>query len=265
MTENKGLLSFWVFVMALVFANLACGVSDIPNPFATDTPTPTLTFTPSPTYTPSPTSTSTPTRTPTATPRPTGVATEELSDGKILFIDYDNKYKLVLTDEWVIIPIGKGDLDAMLEKLGKENPDLAKSAEAFKNLDANVVRMVALNSNRDYFANGNATNINIAALTDPVLSAMPISFITGALEESFTKQGMKVLTTGVNIIDNTHGLDVEYIDVEQSLNGVKIQQRLIVFQSNKKLIMITVSTLPQFKDEIFKMAEAIALSIELFK
>jgi hypothetical protein len=265
MKKNKGLLSFVVFAIVLVFASLACGVADIPNPFATDTPTPTLTFTPSPTSTPSPTPTSTPTNTPTATPRPTGVATESLSNGKNLFIDYDNKYQLTLSDEWVIIPIDKADLDAMLTKLSKENPDLAKSAEAFKNLDANVVRMVALNSNRDYLSNGNATNINITALSNPMLATMPISFITGALEESFTKQGMKVLTTGVNIIDNTQGLDVEYIDIEQSLKGAKIQQRIILFQSNEKLIMITISTMPQFKDKIFQVAEEIGTSIELFK
>ena len=153
----------------------------------------------------------------------------------------------------------------MLAKLSETNPDLAKSAEAFKNMDANVVRMVALDSNRDHFVNGTTSNINITALDNPVLSAMPIAFVTGALEESLTKQGLKVLTTGVNTIDNAQGLDVEYIDVEQSLNGIKIQQRLIVFQSNKKLILVTISTLSQFKDEIFKAAEELGASIETFK
>ena len=165
----------------------------------------------------------------------------------------------------MIIPVGKDDLDGMLTKLGNENPDLAKSAEAFKDLDPNVVRMVALNSNPDYLTNGYASNINITALEDPMLSAMPLAFITGALEESFTQQGMKVLTTGVNVIDNVHGVDVEYIDIEQNLAGVKIQQRLIVFQVNQKLIMITVSAVPQFKDEIFKLADETGASIEIFK
>ena len=265
MRKNKGLLSFTVFITVLAIASLSCGVSDIPNLFATDTPTPTATFTPTPTFTPSPTPTSTPTHTPTPTPLPTGVTTQVLSDGTNLFIDYDNKYQLVLTDEWVILPIGKDDLDAMLEKLADENPDLAKSAEAFKDLDANVVLMVALNSNIDYLANGYTSNINITALEDPMLAAMPLSFITGALEESFKQQGMKVLTTGVNTIDNVHGLTAEYIDVEQNLSGLKVQQRLIVFQTNNKLIMITVSTPPQFKDEIFKMAEEIGVSIEILK
>lgn len=229
--------------------------------FATATPTPTLT--PTPTFTPSPTPTAT--NTPTPTPLPTGVDIQVLSDETNLFVDYDNKYKLVLTNEWVILPLDKDDLNDMLAELGKQNPDLAKSAEAFKDMDANVVRMVALNDNPDYLAHGFASNINITALDNPVLSSMPLPFVTGALEESFKQQGMKVLTTGVNSIDNVHGVEIEYIDIEQSLQGIKIQQRLIIFQANKKLIMLAVSTSPQFKDEIFKVAEAMGTSIEFLK
>jgi hypothetical protein len=40
---------------------------------------------------------------------------------------------------------------------------------------------------------------------------------------------------------------------------------MVVFQSNKKLILITISTLPQFKDEIFQLAEQIGGSIELLE
>lgn len=265
MGKNKGLLYLLVFVSALAVASLSCGVSDVSNLFATATSTPTLTFTPTLTSTPSPTATSTPTHTPTATPLPTGIATEELADGSTLFIDYDNKFQMTLPEDWIIIPVAKEDLDAALEELGRDDPDIARAAESFKNLDPDVLRMAALNRKAEYLAGGYASNITVTAIQDPIFSVMPLSFITGALEESFTQQGIKVLTSGVNAIENDNGVEVEYMDVEQTLSGMKVLQRIVVFQSNKKLILVTISTTPQFKDEIFQIAEQIGRSVEFIQ
>ena len=262
MKKGRGWLLL-ALTIALSAGSLSCGSSSFPNPFATDTPIPTATFTATPTPTPSPTPTSTATQTPTSTPLPTGITTEELSDGSTRFIDYDNQYQMTLPENWVIIPLVKEDLEAMLERTAKDNPDLAKAAEAFKGLDSNVLRMVALNSNPEYLAGGYASNITVASLDDPLFSAMPLSFITGALEQSFNQQGVKVLTAGVNTIDNASGVEVEYIDLEQNINSSPVRQRLIVFQSNKKLIMITVSTLARFEQEIFGVADQIGASVEL--
>jgi hypothetical protein len=172
---------------------------------------------------------------------------------------------MTLPEDWVIIPVAKEDLDAVLEQLSSEDPNMARAAEAFKNLDSDVLRMAALNRQPKYLAGGYASNITVTAIQDPVLSAMPLSFITGALEQSFTQQGIKVLTSGVNTIKNANGVEVEYMDVEQTLSGARVLQRIVVFQSNKKLILVTTSTTPQHKDEIFRMAEQIGGSVEFIK
>jgi hypothetical protein len=259
MLRNKPVRIFIFILILLTLTSLACGVSSLPF-LATETPTPTATFTPSPTVTPS--STPTPTHTPTATPLPTGVETEEHSDGTTLFVDYDNQYQLVLPADWIVIPFDKDDLDLMIDKLAEQDPNIASAAEAFKNLDPNALRMAALNSNRKYVTEGYGSNITIAAIEDKTFSVMPLSFITGVLEESFKQQGMKVLTTGVNTIENTHGVEVEYIDVEQNIAGKHAQQHVIMFQSGGNLILITVTTLPQFKEEVFQMGDRIGASIE---
>jgi hypothetical protein len=265
MRRNTGLFYLLVFISTLAIAGLSCGVSDVSNLFATLTPTATQTFTPTPTFTPSPTATSTPTNTPTSTPLPSGIATQDLSDGSTLFIDYDNNYQMTLSEDWVIIPVVKEDLEVALEKLGREDPDMARAAEAFKNLDPEVLRMAALNRQSKYLAGGYASNITVTAIEDPVFSVMPLSFITGALEQSFTQQGIKVLTTGVNTIENESGLEIEYMDLEQTVSSFRVLQRIVAFQSNKKLILITISTTPQHKDEIFQMAEQIGGSVEFIK
>lgn len=252
----------FVLGSALAMVSLSCGVSDMSNLFATATSTPSLTFTPTSTFTPSPTSTSTATHTPTSTPLPGGIATQELADGSTLFMDYDNKYQMILPEDWVIIPVAKEDLQAALEAVSRDDPDMAKAAETFKNLDPDVLRMAALNRKTDFLKGGYASNITVTAIQEPIFSVMPLSFITGALEESFTQQGIKVLSTGLNAIENANGVEVEFIDVEQSLGGIQVLQRIVVFQSNQKLLLVTISTTPQFRDEIFQVAEQIGSSVE---
>lgn len=265
MNQNKGIRWLAVFFAILALTVFACQGAGGFNPFATQTPTPTNTFTPTPTFTVTPSPTPTSTLTSTPTPLPTGVKLEPQSDGSSLFIDYDNKYQLILPADWIIIPLKKEDLNIMISKLADENPDLATAAEAFKNLDSNVLRMAALNSNRKYITAGFGSNITITAIENDTLSAMPLSFITAVLEDTFQKQGMKVLTTGVNTIENAHNVDVEFIDVEQVVGGKHAQQHVIVFQSGSNLILITVTTLQQFKDEVFQMSNQIAASIVLLK
>ena len=112
-------------------------------------------------------------------------------------------------------------------------------------------------------ASDSSSNIIIAEIEDETLSALPLSFVTGALEESFKQQGINVLTSGVNTLENDHGVEIEYIDVEQNVNNEKAQQRVIAFKTSDKLILVTITTLPQFRDEIFQIGDDVGASIEL--
>lgn len=60
-------------------------------------------------------------------------------------------------------------------------------------------------------------------------------------------------------------MEVEYIDIEQTITGFKTLQRVIVFQSDDSLCMITITTLPQFSTDVFSAGDVIAASIELLK
>ena len=251
-------------VLALTLPSCS-GVSAFPNLFATETPTPTNTFTPTPTPTLTPSPTSTSTSTPSPTPAPTGIGVDQQIDGSTLFTDYDNKYRLMLPDDWLVIPFRKDAFAEAVNKLAKENPQLAAAAEAFQNMDPSMFRLVAINTNAKYLKNRFASNLNITAYGDPILSSMPLSFVTGALEEQFKQSGIKVVTKGVNIIENSRGVDVEYIDTEQTAAGSKIVQRVLVFQTKDKLVMIAITTLPQFSKDVFAEGDIIGGSIELLK
>ena len=219
MKQNTAFRRSFIFIALLALMMVSCsGVSDLPNLFATETPTPTNTFTPSPTFTVTPSPTAT--LTATATPMPTGTSFEEQSNGSTLFTDYDNRYQLILPADWFVIPLNKDDLSAALDKLAEDNPDLIASAETFKDMDSDVLRLAALNMDRKYFAGGYASNMTVTAIQDATLSAMPLSFITGVLEETFQQQGLQVLTNDVNTIDNANSVEIEHIDVEQEVATV---------------------------------------------
>jgi hypothetical protein len=254
----------------LIIAALACSSGPIAGFFATATPTPTNTptITPSPTPTRTPTPTNTPT--PTPTPLPTGVASEKQPDGSVLITDYDNNYRVTLDENWVVVPLTVEDMANSLDQLVEQNPSYAEAVEGFKDLDPDVFRLVALNQDTGVSTTSYITNLAIAAIADPMLSSMPLAFVSAVLEDGFAQQGAKVLTEGVNTIKNASGLEVEYIDTEQTIrdpSGTQIsgRSRYILFMAGGKLIMMTLSAPSQFSDEVFPLADDIGGSIELLE
>jgi len=274
--QKKFSLVAGLVLTVLVAATLACRAGALTNLFATSTPTPTNTptTTPTPTHTPTPTPTNTPTQTPTFTPTPTplptGVMVAEQPDGSTLFVDYDNKYQLSLPKDWAVIPIGADDIADILDGLAQKNPELAKAADAFRDLDPNIFRLIAMPTDIKYMVSGFATNMNVTVFDNDVLAKMPLSFVTGALEETFKNQGAKILTEGVNTVDNQNGVEMEYLDLEQvtpTATGarVTIRMRVVVFQANNRVIMITLGTPKQFGAEILPTANLIGESVQVFK
>lgn len=231
-----------------------------PTPTSTNTPT----ITPTSTITPSPTPTFTP------TPVPTGVRTESLPNGTTLVTDFDNKYQLTLPAGWIVIPLTADDLSAILAELADSNEALAETAEVFEALDSDVIRVVALNEDPNYIQNGFGTNLTVAALEDAVLSAMPIAFVTGALEETFAQRGANVLTDGVNILTSANGVEVGMLEVEEgtpSATGstLNISTKYLVFISEGKLILVQLATHKEFQDELFPSMDKVLESITLLE
>lgn len=268
MKRKKGLPAFAALVMVLALSALSCGVSDVSNLFATETPTPTQTFTPSPTFTPSATPTST--LTPTATPKPTGVSTEEQSDGSILFTDYDNQYQLSIPADWFVLPLGADDIAEIMDKVSEENPDLKESAEAFKRLDPDVIRVIALHKDSKYMVNGFGTNLSVTAIKDNLMASMPVTFVTGAMEEQLERGGATIIEQEELFVTSASGVEVgviEFIQDAPTSTGktVRVQSRLLVFQSGKTLILVQLAVPQKFAKELFPIMKDVANSITLLK
>jgi hypothetical protein len=229
---------------------------------------PTNTFTPSPTSTPSPTPTET--QTPSPTPLPTGIKIQPQSDDSSLFIDYDNQYQLILPADWVVIPLGSKDLAGILNGLSDKNPKLKDIAETFRRLDPDVIRVIAMNENSKYILNGFSTNFTLTAIDNKILSAMPLDFITGAVEESLKQQGARLLSTNNLTTNNIHGVEIGTIEFEQTsptVTGSNVQAHAkgVIFMSNGKIITLQLATLKQFAEELLPILDKVSDSIELLQ
>lgn len=226
--------------------------------------------TPTPTITPTPLPTSTPTPSPTPTPIPEGVSQTEQADGSILFTDYDNKFQLTLPKGWIVVPVTVEDISEMIDQFAAANPDLSEALEMLKNLDPETIRMVALNEDPRYIQSGFASNLTITAFEDQILSAMPIAFVAGALESTLESNGAKVLTSGANVLESTDDVEIGVIETEQSVmtatgEQVTVYSKYLLFQSAGKLIMIQLTTISEFANELGAVLGDIAETVELLE
>lgn len=263
MRKNKSLLIVAFLILMLTLSSISCGVSGISGLFATETPTPTSTFTP--TVTPSPTAT--PTNTPTATPLPTGAVTEEQADGSTAFIDYDNGYRLIIPEKWLVLPLSSEDIVDILDNVAEKNPDFEAIAKSFSQLDPDVIRLIALNENLEYTANGFSTNLTITAIEDKIMSSMPLDFVTGAVEESLKQQGATVVSEFQPSSKNANGVEIGSFEFQQETptatgGKAKVQSKTLIFKSNGKLIMIQLAMPQKFAGEITPVLDQIVETIE---
>jgi hypothetical protein len=268
MKQKKLFQGLGAFAAILVLAALSCsGVADVSNLFATDTPTPTSTFTPSPTMTPSPTSTPTLTPSPSPTPVPSGATTEEQADGTTLFADYDNSYRLILPKDWTVLPFSTDDMADILQSMSDKNPEFRQMAENFKNLDPEVIRVMALNLNPKYMDGGASPSLSVIAIDNKVMTSMPLDFVLGSLEESFKQQGGEVISPS-STLTNANGVEMgsfEYVqDIPSPLGGkIAVHYKAIIFRAGDKMIMVELGTPTQYEDEFLPIMDQIADSVEL--
>ena len=255
-----------VFVnMGLLVSLAACG--SLPNPFASPTPTFTLTPTSTPTLTPSPTATATVTPSPTATPLPTGAETENQSDGSVLFKDYDNDFQLALPENWFVVPVSSKDMVRMLETMVDDNPQLKDTLEAFKTLDPDVIRLVAIHRDPRYFVNGFTTNITITAIDNELMGSLPLDLVSGALEETMKQSGNQPDVSFTPADENPNGVELAALEFQQSTvtaskATVDFYSKLFIFQSNKKLITVQLSVPKQFSEDLKPDLQSIIDSLE---
>ena len=270
MKQKRNIRALGIFVMILALTAIACqGVAGF-NPFATATPTLNLTYTPSPTSTPSPTATQTATKTPSPTPLPTGAITEEQSDGSTLFVDYDNQFQFNIPAAWFVIPLSSEDIGSIITSLSEENPQFKDIAAAFAQMDPDVIRVIAVNEDTKYVVNGFSTNLTVTAVEDKLLSAMPLDFVTGAVEESLKQSGASIVSNQELATENANGVEIGFLEYQQTaptVTGATIQahSKILIFHSNGKLIMIQLATPEQFVEEVSPVLDQILDTVELME
>jgi hypothetical protein len=201
---------------------------------------------------------------------PTGVETQEQSDGSTVFTDYDNKFEITLPAGWFILPLSAEDIGDIMDRASTENPDLQKAVEAFKQLNPDVIRVIAINEDSKFIYRDFSTNLSVTALQNELLSQMPVAFVTGVLESQLEKGGATIVPVENLVITNSNGVEIGLLEFKQSApttSGATItaQSRVLVFQTGHALINIQLATPEQFTGELFPVLDEIAASIKVLE
>jgi hypothetical protein len=169
---------------------------------------------------------------------------------------------------WFMIPLTSDDLARRIESVSEANPQFKEIAQAFMLMDPDIIRVVALNMDTKYIINGFSTNITVTAIEDQLMAAMPLDFVTGALEESM-KQGGATLIPGQELAStNTNGVEIGSFEFQQTAltslgTTVPVHSKILVFQANGKLILIQVATPTQVEKEILPVLDEIMDTVKL--
>ena len=182
---------------------------------------------------------------------PTGATTEEQSDGSTLFTDYDNNYQFTIPEAWLVIPLSSDDLSDILQGLSEENPQLKEIAATFAQLDPDVIRVMAMNKDMKYSVNGFSTNLTVTAIEDKLMSAMPMDFVTGAVEDSLKQGGATIIPNEALAADNANGVEVGVLEFQKTTPtatgaSMEAHSKILIFNAGAKMVMIQLSAPKQF-------------------
>ena len=175
-----------------------------------------------------------------------------------------------MPEKWVTFPLSNKDFATLMEKFAEENPDFAEAAEAMKDLDPSVIRIVALYANPDYIVNGSVPDMVDMAFSDKSLTTMPLDFITAMMEDSLKEQEFNVFPTTSYSESNPNGVETSIIDAERTITNpygttVTFHCRYIFFQTDRRLISIQLVTPKKFATDMMAVADGIRASIKFLE
>jgi hypothetical protein len=186
---------------------------------------------------------------------------EEQSNGTALVTDYDNRYQLLLPQNWFIVFSPRNEHQQTLE----QHPEFVAMAESLRDSDPDLFRLAAMTADREFIEMGIPTLLTINAYTDPALSTTPLESVTAMIEDSMF--GEDTPTTW-NVIKNQNNIEVGIVEgpyTAQTPEGISlhVQRMVIVFQANEKLIMVEIMVPEQIAGQTLKPFDEIIDSINV--
>ncbi len=252
-------------ILALAMAGLACNAAaNLPNPFASPTPTATPTLTPSPT--PSPT----PTYTPSPTPLPTGTQLDKQPDGSTRFLDYDGKYMIQIPSIWSATRIDEADFQEMATQVARTNPQLVEGLPSIDNLNSDVFRIVAFDTNSSHYADHEVANFSVTMSKESMATALPLDIVVKATIDEMKGLIPSAKFTQLGPYTNPHGLKIGAVEVRMTVKGpegisIAAYQKLVFFQTKTALVVITFTSGQSVADQVKPTFDQVIDGVELME
>ncbi len=248
-----------LFPGALCLGLLACAT--LGRLVATPTPVPTATLTSTATAIPTAAASVTP------TPPPSGVGIEEQRDGSTLITDYDNLYQFSLGEDWEVIPSSTEQVtDALHWRINLEG-GLSPPTES-PEPTSNDVRIFAVNTDRRFYDPQYTSNVQVIIDDSRLGGRLPLDMILAGVEDGLKAEHAQLVGSVEESAENKHGVEIAKVEFTQAYpiekgKDLLVQARVAIFQSNDRLIMVTLWTLPRFAKNLCPELDEVTETIRL--
>ncbi len=242
----------------LVGISLACQAGNV---------VPSFLATPTPTYTITPTPTSTATPLPTSTPA-SDVSLEPQADGSELFIDPQTGFSLSIPSTWAGIPANVDDISQYMEKVSEDNPQLSQALSLLKEMDPNILRIMALDTNADHYTENYAPNFTVISLKDPISTKMSLEKVVQVTGSAIKSQypGASLLDSGVEHVNGDFSYGYHELQLQinaQAGKKVDVFQKQVYFLIQDYLVVITLSAPANSYEEALIEFNSIVETVQL--
>ncbi|MBW8011914.1 MAG: serine/threonine protein kinase [Chloroflexi bacterium] len=178
---------------------------------------------------------------------------EELSDGSTRFVDIEGGFQIVLSSDWLILDLSEEEI-VDLAALGLDAfPGMEESLEELVlQAAAGNFRLLAFNTNPDFFTLDFSTNLNITIADQPGSDSLPLELITELTGQSLPEMipGLELLDTEVG--ESAMGIPIGIITSRLNMVGVveSVFQKMVLFPVEGGFAIITMSTSEDARTEV---------------
>jgi hypothetical protein len=191
-------------------------------------------------------------------------------DGTTRFTDYDNHFEIVFPSGWTAISLNADDINALLELVSKNNPDLEDTILALKSMDPKIYRIFAIDFRRDHIANGYTANISVIAQSNSLINDMSLQNVVDTTAQALPQFSKSVKVLSSKVTTTAANIPIGVIEANNSFVGngqskIRVYQQVVLLKMPEVLVSITLTVPPSKKAILIPEFKAVIDSLKLLE
>ncbi|NOZ72655.1 MAG: hypothetical protein GXP38_12220, partial [Chloroflexi bacterium] len=187
-------------------------------------------------------------------------------DGSTLFLDRDSGYQLTIPADWIVIPLGEGDYESLLQ-VGADTINVDQNLLDMLLSQADTTNALFMAWNFDSATLSDSGVPTITLIKQELPGKVPTEFVLKASAQSMPKllAGAEVLSS--DMVENAQGVNLGVIEIllptSEESGGDTIYEKLALLVNNSTMFNLTTVVDQKFRDTIEPIFDEVIDSITL--